>query len=87
MATCRSCGAEINWIKTKRGKNMPVDPEEVEWGDAENNDVLVSELGDVVHVSREIRDPHPNLRYYISHFATCPQGDDWRKNESREPQN
>ena len=25
MANCRSCGAEIIWLKTKAGKNMPVD--------------------------------------------------------------
>lgn len=25
MAKCRSCGAEIFWMKTKSGKNMPVD--------------------------------------------------------------
>jgi len=24
--TCRGCGIYIEWIKTKAGKNMPVDP-------------------------------------------------------------
>lgn len=24
---CKGCGAEINWIKTSKGKSMPVDPE------------------------------------------------------------
>ena len=24
-STCRSCGAEILWVKTANGKNMPVD--------------------------------------------------------------
>lgn len=23
---CRGCGQEIDWIKTKRGSSMPVDP-------------------------------------------------------------
>lgn len=25
MAQCRSCGAEIEWLKTKSGKSIPVD--------------------------------------------------------------
>ena len=25
--TCRGCGIYIEWIKTKAGKDMPVDPE------------------------------------------------------------
>lgn len=29
MATCKSCGAEIIWLKTDRGKNIPVDAETV----------------------------------------------------------
>lgn len=24
---CKGCGAKIYWIKTKRGKNMPIDPD------------------------------------------------------------
>ena len=31
--TCRSCGAEIVWLKTVNGKNMPVDAETFEPGD------------------------------------------------------
>jgi hypothetical protein len=30
---CRSCGAEIVWLKTINGKNMPVDAETFEDGD------------------------------------------------------
>ena len=29
MARCKGCGAEIDWIRTRTGKNMPVDPEPV----------------------------------------------------------
>ena len=28
MAICKACGAEIEWVKTKKGKNMPVNPSE-----------------------------------------------------------
>lgn len=26
FGTCRNCGCHIMWVKTKAGKNMPVDP-------------------------------------------------------------
>jgi len=29
MANCKSCGAEIEWLKTKNGKSMPVDAEPI----------------------------------------------------------
>jgi hypothetical protein len=29
MAKCRSCGAEIVWLKTDAGKSIPVDAESV----------------------------------------------------------
>jgi len=27
-STCRSCGAKIMWVETKKGKNMPIDHNE-----------------------------------------------------------
>lgn len=30
MATCRDCDADITWLKTKAGKNMPVNTESLE---------------------------------------------------------
>lgn len=29
MAQCKSCGAEIEWLKTKSGKSLPVDKKPV----------------------------------------------------------
>lgn len=49
QAECRSCGAQVLWCVTRKGKKMPVDipasPEEAT----------------------------------TSHFATCPEADQWRK--------
>ena len=78
MNTCRSCGAKIDWIETKAGKKMPIDPEQVEFDDAEPTDILVSELGNIVNKKNVSSDPHPNQKYYVSHFATCPDADKWR---------
>lgn len=35
MPTCRTCGAEIVWLKTGAGKNMPTDAETVTRGDTQ----------------------------------------------------
>jgi len=43
---CRSCRALVTWVKTEKGKWMPVDPDGT------------------------------------SHFATCPNANDWRKKKS-----
>jgi len=32
-SVCNRCGAPIVWLKTKSGKNIPVDPEDVRSGD------------------------------------------------------
>lgn len=29
ITQCRSCGADIVWLKTQKGKNIPVDAEDV----------------------------------------------------------
>ena len=31
MSKCKSCGAEIIWIKTKNGKNMPCDAKPISY--------------------------------------------------------
>ena len=53
---CRSCGAAIVWMKTGKGKLMPVNADSVRPGDETYT---------------------PGI--HVSHFATCPQRDSWRK--------
>lgn len=75
LAKCRSCGARIKWIKTTKGKKMPVDPKPVSVYDLENDDILVFEDGEVRQVGKCGR-----LDFgYISHFSTCPGAYDWIK--------
>lgn len=80
MSQCRSCGQEIGWVELKSGKKHPVDQEEIEWDHSEVGDLLITELGDTVKNTGQ-KNPHPNLAYFISHFATCPDADDWRKSK------
>lgn len=63
---CKGCGADIIWIKTMSGKAMPVDAKPEKRIVMLENDVTGTQRGDV-------RDT------YISHFATCPQSDAFRK--------
>lgn len=77
MSICRSCCSPIKWIKTRDGKNMPVDPELIAYKDAKLGDKLVTETGATYNVDPIL--DYPNVKGYISHFATCPEADRWRK--------
>lgn len=80
MSKCRSCGAEIIWIKTKAGKNMPCDADQVVyWERKGGSQKIVRPDGEIV--SAEL-DGIPGLATgigYISHFATCPNAGAHRK--------
>jgi hypothetical protein len=53
---CRSCGAEIVWLRTKAGRLIPV------------NAATALET-----------DTEFDHNRHVSHFATCPQANKWRK--------
>lgn len=49
MSKCRSCGAEIIWIKTARGKAMPCDAEPVVyWQQKSGSKTIVLNNGEVI---------------------------------------
>jgi hypothetical protein len=69
MAKCKGCGADIEWIKTAEGKSHPVDAKPVKvW----------------INLQRGNEDHHLDERHglkvgFISHFATCPKAQQFRK--------
>lgn len=77
--TCRSCQAPIIWVKTEKGKPMPLDAES--GGDGANFIKLrVDPNGDkIVHFvkGRELETNTAPL--YRSHFVSCPNRDEHRK--------
>lgn len=77
MSQCRSCGAKIDWITTFSGKKMPVDPEYIEYEEAEQGDVLVTDQG-VTHKVDHEKHQYSSIRGRISHFATCKDANNWR---------
>lgn len=76
---CRSCGAEIIWTVTHNGKRMPVDAEPVPDGNVrlrQDGDRVIAEYPGKEHPGLF---DDPDERRYLSHFATCPQAQSWRK--------
>ena len=76
---CSSCGAEILWAVTDKGKRHPLDREP-----AENGNIVLEPTTTVIrmHVvgSRSLLDdPTDTRKRYNSHFRTCPQADEHRR--------
>lgn len=76
MSRCRSCGAEIKWVRTFSGKAMPVDPEQISFEADGGREIFVTASGAVAHGTRV---PDGHRTGYISHFATCPNAAAHRK--------
>lgn len=54
MALFRSCGAKIEWVVTANGKKMPVDPDVVNYEDAEEGDVIISDGGNTYLITQTL---------------------------------
>ncbi len=74
FGTCSNCGRQIMWIRTKAGKNMPVDPEMISYRKPEEGkkaaEKLITQSGEVICADRDDSDQAEGVGY-ISHFATC----------------
>ncbi len=80
MAKCKSCGAQIQWIRTKMGKAIPVDPEPVPYWKKEGAaGRVVTPEGEILCCEFESKEIVATGVGYISHFATCPHADRHRR--------
>ena len=70
---CRSCGAPVIWCMTKHGRHKPVNAEPVGNG---NINLHFDPLGLTVPVAAVVA---AGKGSHVSHFATCPKADQWRK--------
>lgn len=69
IGVCRGCGKLIVWVVMESGKRMPVDPNP-------------SPIGNIVctkGVGKQVPTPAEDAR--LSHFATCPQADRFKKSQ------
>lgn len=75
MSTCDSCGAEIIWTITQKGKRMPVDATPIAPNGSGN--VLITE-GFLDDTPRSMV-TDDGAGTHTSHFATCPNAAKHRK--------
>jgi hypothetical protein len=77
---CRSCDASVIWVKTEKGKWMPLDAEPVDPFDPVTF-VLREDVALAVPSGVFEDEPH-----YVSHFATCPDAESWRNRQKEAKQ-
>lgn len=77
MAACKSCGASILWAKTDTGKSMPVDAEPTDDG---NVLLYRTPRGLQAVVMGARTEPDPRASRHHTHFETCPQAQEHRRN-------
>ena len=82
FGTCAYCGKQIMWLRTKAGRNMPVDPTMVNYRKPEEGkkgrEKIVTPVGEVISADRA--DGKEADGYgYISHFATCSNANKRRR--------
>lgn len=79
MAQCKSCGAEIKFIKMKSGRWNPVNPQKRYIKKDGGNEVLVTDSGELIQGTFATLEDGANGEGYTSHFATCPNAEQFRK--------
>lgn len=78
VARCRTCGAEIIWTETEKGRRMPVDADPESIGTFRLEDRPGDSNGPLaIFIPEEDRRCAPDL--HASHFATCAQAAQWRR--------
>ena len=79
MSKCRSCGAEIIWIKTRAGKNMPCNATLVPYKQTETGkEYVVAEDGSMIRCTL-LFDGLPTGMARVPHWATCPTVEQHRR--------
>jgi hypothetical protein len=81
---CRSCDAPMFWAETVNGKRIPIDAVPVHDGN-----IRIIQRPNLIPLAVyqtqiETFKHWPKIasaETYVSHFATCPQRDSWRKRE------
>lgn len=86
MSRCKSCGAEIVWVRLKSGKSHPCNPGYWRFKEDGGPDRLVTLDGRIVAGTIVVY-PEPKEmglpKGMISHFATCPAANSFRRGRSK----
>ncbi len=76
---CSSCKAPIIWIKTPKGKSMPLDATPNPAG----NVVIRDGLAVVLTLDELANDPSVGQRRFLPHWASCPSAAQHRKAKAK----
>jgi hypothetical protein len=80
-STCKSCKRPIVWaVSEKTQKKLPLDPEPVLGGNLHMVGEQPQPYGRPAPLVRAV-EPDELVHRFVSHFATCPQADQWRKTD------
>ena len=89
---CRKCGRMIRFIRTKRGKLMPVDSFSFNVVPREHGGLYFTEDGGTIR-GATVSQPGPmTVKAWQSHFGTCPElqkeknrqaGENWNETQER----
>ena len=79
MAKCRSCGAEIIWIKTPDGKLMPCDAAPVYYCAKSGSKRIVTWNGQVRACEYTDDVNKATGVGYVPHWSTCDHGEHFRR--------
>lgn len=77
---CRGCGADIRFVTLKaNGKKIPVNPGVLYYEDPRGDNVIITADGRVSHGCLAAVESKTAVRGWVSHFATCPVADRFRR--------
>lgn len=78
--TCKSCGKQILWIRTRTGRSMPCDTKPVNYRIKHGGDTkLVTPAGDVISCEA-VKDPAEAQGWgYVPHWSTCDAPDKFKR--------
>lgn len=84
MPRCRSCGSEVRWVVTLKGKRIPLDPlPDGVRGNVRRvgEGVSVEARAQVLPATEAEAARAAGEPLWLSHFATCPQADTHRSTQ------
>lgn len=83
---CKSCKAVILWIMTESGNKMPVNNDEVTVVPDPKGKIFGATLdGKMVRGNLAMKGSEESIAIHVSHFATCPAAEDFRKRRQDTP--
>lgn len=80
MSYCKSCGAEIFWVETTKGKKMPLNKKAIPfWENPYSKHSIVTASGKVIKCDLSGNRDEVSGFGYTSHFSTCPEAKKFRR--------